>query len=95
MKSKALGLENEIGTLEKDKRGDVIVVNLSSLHAAPAIDPVSALVYSAQTSDVETVVIDGQVVMQDRELLTLDEKLVFDSAKREAAELMKRAGLGA
>lgn len=93
--AKALGLENEIGTIEKDKRGDVIVVNLSSLHAAPAIDPVSALVYSAQTADVETVVIDGQVVMRNRELLTLDEESVFQSANREAGELMKRAGLGA
>jgi len=92
--AKALGLENQIGTLEAGKRADVIVVNLDSLHATPAsADPASALVYSAQTSDVRTVVIDGRVVMKDRELLTLDESTVVADANREAAELIKRAGI--
>jgi 5-methylthioadenosine/S-adenosylhomocysteine deaminase len=92
--ARALGLENEIGTLEKGKRADVIVVNLNSLHAVPAASvTVSALVYSAQTSDVQSVVIDGQLLMKDRELLTLNESSVLESASREAAELIKRAGI--
>jgi 5-methylthioadenosine/S-adenosylhomocysteine deaminase len=66
--AKALGLEREIGTLEIGKRADVTVVNLDSLHSTPcSTDPISALVYSAQTSDVQSVVIDGQLVMKDRE----------------------------
>ncbi len=92
--AKALGLEKEIGTLEIGKRADVMVVNLDALHSTPgASDPVSALVYSAQTSDVQSVVIDGQLVMRDRELLTLDERAVRQDANRERAELMKRAGI--
>ena len=93
--AKALGLEREIGTLEIGKRADVTVVNLDSLHSTPCSpDSISALVYSAQTSDVQSVVIDGQLVMKDQELLTLDERAVRQDANRERAELMKRAGIG-
>jgi len=92
--ARALGLEQEIGTLETGKRADVIVVNLKSLHATPG-DPVSALVYSAQASDVRSVVIDGRLVMRDRELLTLDEKAVLQRAASEASELINRAGISA
>ena len=89
----ALGLEKQIGSLEAGKQGDVAVVNLRSLHSSPYQDPVSALVYSAQTSDVQSVVIDGQVVMKDRELLTMDERAVIEDASRAGAELINRAGI--
>src|SRR2546426_907268 len=92
--AKALGLETQIGSLEIGKRADVIVVNLDSLHSAPyERNLVSALVYSAQTADVQSVVIDGEIVMKDRKLLTLDEAAVFADATRESAELIKRAGI--
>ena len=90
--AKALGLAKEIGSLESGKRADVIVVNLNSLHSTPhARDLVSALVYSAQTSDVKTVIIDGRLAMRDRELLTIDELSVCADAERESEQLMKRA----
>ncbi|MBC8032445.1 MAG: 5'-deoxyadenosine deaminase [Pyrinomonadaceae bacterium] len=90
----AMGLERQIGSLETGKRADVIVVNLDALHSAPQQqDVVSALVYSAQTSDVQSVVIDGQLVMRDGHLLTLDEESVRRDADRESSELLKRAGL--
>lgn len=92
--AQALGLEKQIGSLEIGKRADVIVVNLASLHSTPhAKDLVSALVYSAQTTDVQNVVINGELVMRDRELLTLDEKAVVVDATRESTELIKRAGI--
>ena len=92
--AKALGLEKEIGSLEIGKRADVAVVKLDGLHSTPSSsDAISALVYSAQTSDVQSVVIDGQVVMRDRELLTLDEKSVAQDANRQRFELMKRASI--
>ena len=90
----ALGLEKQIGSLEAGKQADVAVVNLHSLHSSPYQDPVSALVYSAQTSDVLSVVIDGQVVMKDRELLTMDERAVVEEASRAGTELINRAGIG-
>jgi len=89
----ALGLEKQIGTLETGKQADVAVVNLRPLHSSPYLDPVSALVYSAQTSDVQSVVIDGQVVLKDRELLTMDETAVIEDASRAGTELINRAGI--
>ena len=91
--ARALGLENEIGTLEAGKRADVVVVDLSTLQAAPYSDPISAVVYSAQTSDVQTVVIDGKLVMRDRRLLTLDEETILRNADRERRKLLTRAGI--
>src|SRR6266404_1486654 len=92
--ARALGLEKEIGSLEVGKRADVIVVDLIQPHSIPARDDViSALVYSAGSSDVRTTIIDGRVVMRDGELLTLNEADVIANANREAGALTKRAGL--
>jgi 5-methylthioadenosine/S-adenosylhomocysteine deaminase len=94
--ARALGLEKQLGSLEIGKRADVIVVNLDNLHSTPhARDLVSALVYSAQTADVQSVVINGEIVMKDRKLLILDEKAIFADAARESSELIKRAGIEA
>lgn len=92
--ARALGLENEIGSLETGKRADVVVLNLTSLHSTPRpADIVSAVVYSAQASDVETVIIDGRLVMHERKLLTVVEQDVIAEANRESDLLLERAGL--
>ncbi len=91
--AQALGLEKEIGSLEVGKRADVIVLKLDQLHSSPQPDVVSALVYAAVASDVRTTIIDGQVLMRDGELLTLNEKSVLEDANREARALAKRAGM--
>src|SRR6267378_125984 len=57
--ARAMGLENEIGSLEAGKRADVIVVKLDQLHSSPQRDVISTLVYSAVSSDVRTTMIDG------------------------------------
>jgi len=90
--ARALGLAEEIGSLEVDKRADLIVVDLNNLHAAPETDVISSLVYSAQASDVRTTVIDGRIVMRDRELTTMNEADVMAEANREAASLKQRVG---
>jgi 5-methylthioadenosine/S-adenosylhomocysteine deaminase len=91
--ARALGQESEIGSLETGKRADISVVALDSLHTMPRPDIISTLVYAAQASDVRAVVIDGQLVMRERELLTLDESEVIAEAQREAGALFTRAGL--
>jgi 5-methylthioadenosine/S-adenosylhomocysteine deaminase len=89
--ARALGLEKEIGSLEAGKRADAIVVSLDQLHSSPRRDIVSALVYSAVASDVRATVIDGQVLMRDAELLTMNEAGVIEEANREAKSLTERA----
>ena len=87
--ARALGLGDQIGSLEVGKRADVIVVRMDSLRSTPdPTDLASAIAYSVQASDVETVVIDGEVVMLEGKLLTLDESSVRNEANREA-ELLK------
>ena len=89
--ARALGLDAEIGSIEVGKRADVIVVDLNRSHSSPSPDVVSALVYSAQASDVRSTIIDGQVVMLDRQLLTLNERDAIGDANREASALVARA----
>jgi 5-methylthioadenosine/S-adenosylhomocysteine deaminase len=89
--AKAMGLGDQLGSLEVGKKADVIIVRLEQLHSTPHVDPVSSLVYSAQASDVETVIIDGQLVMRDRKLTTLDEPKVIQQAEIEKAKLSERA----
>ena len=80
--AKALGLADEIGSIEIGKRADLVLMNLNSLNAVPSFDPVSTIVYAAEPSNVETVIIDGKIVMSKRELLTLDESSVLAEARK-------------
>jgi 5-methylthioadenosine/S-adenosylhomocysteine deaminase len=89
----AMGVDSEVGSLEVGKRADVSVVRLDRLHTTPVNDVVSALVYSAEVEDVETVIIDGRLVMSDRKLLTIDERGTIETAKLEAEKLIAAAGL--
>jgi 5-methylthioadenosine/S-adenosylhomocysteine deaminase len=89
--ARAMGLDGEIGSLEVGKRADVAIVRLGRLHTTPAAEIVSALVYGAEANDVDTVVIDGRLVMRDQKLLTLDEGSVVAEAEAEAKELLIRA----
>ena len=89
--ARALGLEREVGSLEPGKRADVIVVALDRLHTTPRPDLVSTLIYAAEAADVRTVLIDGRVVMRERELLRLEEREVVLEAETHAAQLSARA----
>ena len=89
--ARALGLEDEIGSIEAGKRADVIIVDLNRLSLTPAPDVVAALVYSAQAADVRTSIIDGQIVLRDGELMTLNEASVREDANREFEVLRQRA----
>jgi 5-methylthioadenosine/S-adenosylhomocysteine deaminase len=91
--ARAMGLDAEIGSLEVGKRADLSVVRLDRLHATPVREVVSTLVYSAETDDVDTVLIDGELVMRDRKLLTIDEGDTIESARSEAERLISAAGI--
>ena len=85
--ARAMGLDAEIGSIEVGKRADLALVRLDALHSTPVADVVSALVYSAEANDVDTVFIDGQVVMRERKLLSLDEREIIQTASSEAEKL--------
>ena len=92
--ARALELESEIGSLEIGKRADVIVVALDNVHSIPrAPGLVSTLVYSAQANDVRDVIIDGAVVMRERQLVNANEKNIIADATLQRKNLMMRAGI--
>jgi 5-methylthioadenosine/S-adenosylhomocysteine deaminase len=74
--AQAIGMQREIGSLEPGKRADLILVRTDGLHQIPSYDPYSLLVYSTKASDVDTVIIDGQVVMAAGRVLTVNEAAV-------------------
>ena len=75
--AKALGLEQEIGSLEVGKKADIAILNLNTPSLTPRNNLIAGLSYSANGSEVETVIIDGKVTMEDRKVLTMDEELVY------------------
>ncbi len=87
--ARALGLGDQIGSLEVGKRADLQLLNLNRLHTTPQPDLISTIVYAAEASNVETVIIDGRIVMRHGQLLTLDESQVIEQASREYLRLMK------
>ncbi len=91
--AKTLGLEAEIGSLERGKKADICIIDTRQPHLVPVVNPVSTVVYSARGADVETVVIDGQVVMEGRRLSTIDEMELVGRAQREGLAALKRTGI--
>lgn len=84
--ARVLNLDNEIGTVEVGKKADLIFINTNKTHLYPENDLCTNLVYSANGADVDTVIIDGKVIMQNRKLLTINEKHV----KKNIAKVVKR-----
>jgi 5-methylthioadenosine/S-adenosylhomocysteine deaminase len=76
-----LGLEKEIGTLERGKKADVIVIDLNKPHLCPVYNPVSSLVYSASGADVKDVIVNGRVLMKDRKFTTLDAMEIMEKVR--------------
>ncbi len=91
--AKAMGLFDQIGSIEVGKQADFIVINLDAPHLTPSRDPVSTVVYAAHGSDVDTVVIQGQLIMRDRKVLTLDEEAILVNCRQKYSRLEERSGL--
>jgi len=84
--AKALGLQESIGSLEKGKQADIVLIDLDKPHLYPQHDLVSLLVYSAQASDVSDVWVAGQSLYRDREFVSLD----FAKIKTKIASMLPR-----
>jgi 5-methylthioadenosine/S-adenosylhomocysteine deaminase len=85
-------MEKEIGSIEKGKRADIVLVNRDALNQIPLYNVYSDLVYATKASDVETVIINGRVVMRDRRLLTLDEAAIKEGARVFREKVIKSLG---
>jgi cytosine/adenosine deaminase-related metal-dependent hydrolase len=92
--AKAMGIDHLVGSLEVGKKADVAVFDLRKAHVTVPNRPVGALVFSAHGTDVDTVVIDGELRLHGGELVGFDrEREVLEEATARAREVIERAGL--
>ncbi|KLV05436.1 amidohydrolase [Photobacterium aquae] len=87
--ARALHMEDKIGSLETGKLADIIVVDTKAPNMVPVYNPYSALVYSAYAANVKHTIVDGKVLMQDRNMLTVDETAIRNEALKFADTVRK------
>ncbi|GMH20387.1 hypothetical protein Nepgr_022228 [Nepenthes gracilis] len=85
--------DNEIGSLEVGKKADMVIVDTSLWTMAPVHDCISNLVYSMRSENIVSVICNGQWIMKDRKILTVDEGEVISKSKHASAQLLERAGI--
>ena len=91
--ARALHLDKEIGSIEKGKRADLVIVDLDDLNQTPWYNIYSDLVYATKADDVRTVIIEGRVIMRDRRLLTLNEETIKADARRYRERVVQSVGI--
>ena len=89
----AFGLPQQIGSLEAGKKADILLVDLDTPLAMPVHRIPSALVYNASTRDADTMIVNGRILMQNKQILFLDEKAFLARARQTCARLFERAGV--
>jgi 5-methylthioadenosine/S-adenosylhomocysteine deaminase len=90
--ARALGMERLIGSIEPGKRADLIVVSVSAARQTPLYDPVSHIVYTTRGDDVRTTIVNGVVLMKNRQVRTLDRAAVIADANRFAQKVRDAVG---
>jgi 5-methylthioadenosine/S-adenosylhomocysteine deaminase len=88
--AKALGLDSLCGTIEVGKRADLILLDLDTVHNQPVNDVFSQIVHCAKASDVRTVMVDGEILLRDRQLKRHDENHLIAEARQANRDLMAR-----
>ena len=87
--AKALGLESIIGSIEKNKKADLVAIDLNSIENQPIYNPLTTFVYSSSRSDVSYVWIDGEIKLKDKKLVKIDEERIIQLAKKWQRKLKK------
>ncbi len=92
--AEVLGLSKEIGSIEVGKKADLVLLDLNDYHTFPAydVDVYSRVVYSAGRSNVDTVLIDGQIVFENRQVRTIDRAIVMHESDKAIKRLLTRIG---
>jgi 5-methylthioadenosine/S-adenosylhomocysteine deaminase len=88
--SRALGLQDITGSLEIGKKADIIIIDTHKPHLAPVYNPVSHMVYAAQGSDVQDVIVNGRILIKDRKLLTVDVEDIIEKVNKFSENIKKR-----
>jgi 5-methylthioadenosine/S-adenosylhomocysteine deaminase len=85
--AEAIGLGKQIGSLEQGKKADLMIIDTHKPHLTPLYDPVSHIVYAASGSDVRDVIVDGQLIVRNRDILKFNLEPVVESVARLARQI--------
>jgi cytosine/adenosine deaminase-related metal-dependent hydrolase len=88
--ARVLGLDSQIGSLEKGKKADIILIDTFKAHLTPSLMMPQLLVYYGSGYDVKTVMVDGRILMEDRVVKTVDERKVILEAREEIEKAFHR-----
>jgi 5-methylthioadenosine/S-adenosylhomocysteine deaminase len=91
--ARAFGTPRFTGSIEKGRKADLVVVDLGSVFVAPVHRVPSALVFNATPADVTHVIVDGRILIDDRDVMMLDEAVLLADAETSAREVFRRAGV--
>ena len=89
--ARVLGMDHLIGSLETGKRADIIILDMDQPHAHPVYNIYSLIVYSLRGSDVETVLVDGKLMVHNRKLVTLDLDRLYDKVDQLARQITEKS----
>lgn len=88
--AKALDWEDQIGSIVEGKKADLILIDTDKAHLYPHHDQISAIAYSTQGSDVDTVIVDGRILMENRQIKSLDVEKIKYMVEKRAKDLIRR-----
>jgi 5-methylthioadenosine/S-adenosylhomocysteine deaminase len=88
--AQVIGLSDQIGAIEPGYLADLILVDMRGPHVQPLHSITASLVYATRACDVQTVIVDGKVIMRDRRLLTLNKELIVEQVKQSMQRLTRR-----
>lgn len=92
--AKTLRWEDEIGSLEVGKKADVTICNRNQIQFTPDVKPISSIVLSANGSNVDTVIVDGEILLRDKKFTKLDEEALLMEINKVAKRMIEKAGIG-
>lgn len=90
--ARCVGLESVVGSVEEGKRADLMILDLNRPNTVVCADPVAALVYSATQENVDTVIVNGRPIMENRTMVSIEEDEILSMAREAGAKLVERAG---
>ncbi|MEA4988204.1 MAG: amidohydrolase [Anaerovorax sp.] len=88
--AKALGIDDQVGTIEVGKKADLAIIDMSGAHWYPQTDLIAAVAYSMQGSDVRDVICNGRLLMENRKLLTISEKSVICKVQKLSEKVLNQ-----
>ena len=88
--ARALLWDTEIGSIERGKKADIIVIDLSKPHTTPINDPITTIIYAANSGDIKTTIIDGKILMRDKKFVHKDLEKILGRSIERASEIIEQ-----